>query len=166
MTKKLQLCKGRHKCYRTFKAFSTSTKPLTGTELRERSAHSWKGINGVTSKESRLRSKKDLCFGQIDSKSIAVSHWRSNLRSVKSLSMMRTVKQTRQTSNKESSSDHNESLKRKDELMGKQKETVLLKTLHWTTKGKCKMKKWKHEQMKCSGRCGNHGKLQDKTIKR
>ena len=28
------------------------------------------------------------------------------------------------------------------------------------------MKKWKPEQMKCSDKCPNHGKLQDKTIKR
>ena len=81
--------------------------------------------------------------------------------------MMRTVKQTQteQTSSKQSSSDHNESLKRKDELLGKQEEMVLLKTLDWTTKGKCTMKKWKPEQVKCSDKCPNHGKLQDKTIK-
>ena len=73
--------------------------------------------------------------------------------------------QTKQTSSKENSSDHNESLKRKDELLGKQEEMVLLKTLDWTTKGKCTMKKWEPEQMKCSDKCPNHGKLQDKIIK-
>ena len=81
---------------------------------------------------------------------------------------MRTVKQTqlRQTSSKESSSGRNESLKRKDDILDKQEEMVLLKTLDWTTKGKCTVKKWKPEQMKCSDKCPNHGKLQDKTIKR
>ena len=43
---------------------------------------------------------------------------------------------------------------------------VLLKTLDWTTKGKCTVKKWKPEQMKCSDKCSNHGKLQNKTFKR
>ena len=79
---------------------------------------------------------------------------------------MTTVKhtQTRQTSSKDSSSDHNESLKRKDELMGKQEEMALLKSLDWTTKGKCTMKKWKPEQIKSSGKCPSHGTLQDKYI--
>ena len=82
--------------------------------------------------------------------------------------MMRTVKQTqtKQTSSKQSSSDHNESLKRKDELLGKQEEMVLLKALDWTTKDTCLMKKWKPEQMKCSDKCPNNVKLQDKIIER
>ena len=42
---------------------------------------------------------------------------------------------------------------------------VSLKSLDWTTKGKCTVKKWKPEQMKCSDKCPNHGKVQDKTIK-
>ena len=81
---------------------------------------------------------------------------------------MRTVKQTqtRQTSRKDRSSDHNGSLKRKDERMGKREEMTLLKAPDWTTKEKCTIKKWKPEQMKCSDKCPNHGKLQDKTIKR
>ena len=167
VTKQLQPSKGPQECYRTFKAISNSTKPLIGTELREQSAHSRKDRHGVTNKESHLRNNKELCFGQIDSKSIVGSHWRSNHKSVESSSMMRTVKQTqtKQTSSKQSSSDHNESLKRKAELLGKQEELVLLKTLDWTTKRKCTLKKWKPEQMKCSDKCPNHGKLQDKTIK-
>ena len=122
----------------------------------------------MTDKESHLRNNKELCFGQIDSKSIVGSHLRSNRESVESSSTKTNVKQTQteQTSIKQSSSDHNESLKRKDELLGKQEEMVLLKTLDWTTKGKCTVKKWKPEQMKCSDKCLNHGKLQDKTIKR
>ena len=164
VTKQLQPSKGPQKCYRTFKASSNSTKPLTGTELREQSAHSRKDRHGVTNKESHLRNNKELCFGQIDSKSIVGSHWRSNHKSVESSSMMRTVKQTqtKQTSSKQSSSDHNESLKRKDELLGKQEEMVSLKTLDCTTKGKCTLKGWKPEQMKCSDMCPNHRKLQDK----
>ena len=81
---------------------------------------------------------------------------------------MRFVKQTqpRHTSSKENSSDHIESLKRKDELLGKQEERALLKALDCTTTGKCTMEKWKHEQMKCSDKCPSHGKLQDKIIKR
>ena len=67
---------------------------------------------------------------------------------------------------KESSSDHNKSLKRKDELLGKQEEMILLKTPNWTTKGISTMKKWKPEQMKCSDKCPNHGKLRDKIINR
>ena len=117
VTEQLQPCKGPQKCYRTFKASSTSTKPLTGTELRERSAHSQKDISGVTSDESHLGSNKDICFGgRIDSNNIVGSHWRSNHESVEQSSTMRTVEQnrTRQTSSKESSSDRNESLKRKD----------------------------------------------------
>ena len=96
------------------------------------------------------------------------SHWRSNHKSVGSSSMMRTVKQTqtKRTSSKESSRYRNGSLKRKDERMGKQEEMDLLKALDWTTKEKCTMKKWKPEQMKCSNKYPNHGKLQDKTIKR
>ena len=167
-TKQLQPSKCQQECYRTFKAIWNSTKPLTGTELREQSAHSRKDRHGVTNKESHLRNNKEPCFGRIDSKSIVGSHWRSNHKSVESSSMMRTVKQTqlRQTSSKESSSGHNESPKRRDERLGKQEEMVLLKTLDWTTKGKCTMKKWKLGQMKCSDKCPNHGKLQDKTIKR
>ena len=93
---------------------------------------------------------------------------RSNHKSVESSSMMRTVKQTqtKQTSSKQRSSDRNVSLKRNDELLGKQEETPLLKSLYWTTKEKGTMKKWKPEQKKCSDKCPNHGKLQDKTIKR
>ena len=143
-------------------------KPPTGTERRGQSPHSRSNMNEVTNKESHQRSNKEPCFGRTDSKSIVGSHWRSNHKSVESSSMMRTVKQThlRQTSSKESSSGRNESLKRKDDILGKQEEMVLLKTLDWTTKGKCTVKKWKHEQMKCSDKCPNHGKLQDKTIKR
>ena len=167
-TKQLQPSKCQQECYRTFKAIWNSTKPLTGTELREQSAHSRKDRHGVTNKESHLRNNKEPCFGRIDSKSIVGSHCRSNHKSVESSSMMRTVKQTdtRQPSSKESSSDHNESLKRNDELLGKQEETVSLKALDCTIKGKCTMKGWKPEQMKCSDKCPNHGKLQDKTIKR
>ena len=168
VTKQLQPCKVPQECYRTFKAISNSTKPLTGAELREQSAHSRKDRHGVTNKESHLRNNKEPCFGRIDSKSIVGSHLHSNHKSVESSSMMRTVKQTqtKQPSSKESSNDQNESLKRKDELLGKQEEMVLLKTLDWTTKGKCTMKKWKPEQMKCSDKCPNHGKLRDKIIKR
>ena len=168
VTKQLQPCKVPQECYRTFKAISNSTKPLTGAELREQSAHSRNNMNEMTNKESPQRSNKEPCFGRTDSKSIVGSHWRSNHKSVESSSMMRTVKQTqlRQTSSKESSSGRNESLKRKDDVLGKQEEMVLLKTLDWTTKRKCTVKKWKPEQMKCSDKCLNHGKLQDKTIKR
>ena len=168
VTKQLQPCKGPQECYRTFKASSTSTKPLAGTERRGQSRHSGNNMNDVTDKESHLRNNKEPCFGRIDSKSVVGSHLRSNHKSVESSSMMRTVKQTqtKQTSSKQSSSDHNKSLERKDELLGKEEEMVLLKALDWTTKGTCTMKKWKPEQMKCSGMCPNHGKLQDKTIKR
>ena len=168
VTKQLQQCKGPQECYRTFKASSTSTKPLIGTELREQSPHSRKNMNEMTNKESPQRSNKEPCFGRTDSKSIVGSHWRSNHKSVESSSMMRTVKQTQteRTSSKESSRYRNESLKRKDDVLGKQEEMVLLKTLVWTTKGKCTVKKWKPEQMKFSDKCLNHGKLQDKTIKR
>ena len=168
VTKQLQPCKGPQESYRTFKAISNSTKPLTGTELREQSAHSRKDRHGVTKKESHLRNNKEPCFGRIDSKSIVGSHLRSNHKSVESSSMMRIVKhtQTKQTSSKQCSSDRNESLKRKDELLSKLEEMVLLKSLDWTTKGKCTVKKWKPEQMKCSDKSPNHGKLQDKTIKR
>ena len=167
VTKQLQPSKGPQKCYRTFKASSTSRKPLTGTERRGQNPHSRNNMNEVANKESHLRNNKEACFGRTDSKSIVGSHWRSNHKSVESSSMMRTVKQTQteRTSSKENSSDHNESLKRKDELLGKQEEMVLLKTLDWTTKGKCTMKKWEPEQMKCSDKCPNHGKLQHKIIK-
>ena len=167
-TKQLQPSKGPQECYRTFKAHSTSTKTLTGTERREQSAHSRNNMNEMTNKESPQRSNKEPCFGRTDSKSIVGSHWRSNHKSVESSSMMRTVKQTQteRTSSKDSSRYRNESLKRKDDVLGKQEEMVLLKTLDWTTKGKCTMKRWQHEQMKCSDKCPNHGKLQDKTIKR
>ena len=168
-TKQLQPCKVPQECYRTFKAISNSTKPLTGAELREQSAHSRNNMNEMTNKESPQRSNKEPCFGRTDSKSIVGSHWRSNHKSVESSSMMRTVKQTqlRHTSSKESSGDRNESLKRrKDELLGKQEERASLKALDCTTKGKCTVRKWKPEQMKCSDKCPNHGKLQDKTIKR
>ena len=164
-TKQLQPSKGPQECYRTFKAHSTSTKTLTGTERREQSARSRKDRHKVTDKESHLRNNKELCFGQIDSKSIVGSHLRSNSESVESSSTMTIVKQTqlRHTSSKESSSNRNESLKsRKDELLGKQEETVSLKALDCTTKGKCTMKRWQHEQIKCSDMCPNHGKLQDK----
>ena len=114
------------------------------------------------------QNNKEACFGRTDSKSIVGSHWRSNHKSVESSSMMRTVKQTQteRTSSKESSRYRNESLKRKDERMCKQEEMALLKALDRTTKGKCTMKRWQHEQIKCSDKCPNHGKLQDKTIKR
>ena len=164
-TKQLHSSKGPQECYRTFKAHSTSTKTLTGTERREQSARSRKDRHKVTDKESHLRNNKELCFGQIDSKSIVGSHLRSNSESVESSSTMTIVKQTqlRHTSSKESSSNRNESLKsRKDELLGKQEETVWLKALDCTTKGKCTMKRWQHEQIKCSDMCPNHGKLQDK----
>ena len=103
MTKQLQPCKGPQECYWTFKAISNSTKPLTGTELREQSAHSRKDRHGVTNKESHLRNNKEPCFGRIDSKSIVGSHLRSNHKSVESSSMMRIVKhpQTKQTSSKQ-----------------------------------------------------------------
>ena len=169
VTKQLQPSKGPQKCYRTFKASSTSRKPSTGAELCERNALSQNNMNEVTDKESHLRNNKELCFGQIDSKSIVGSHLRSNRESVESSSTMTIVKQTqpRHTSSKESSGDRNESLKRrKDELLGKQEERASLKALDCTTKGKCTVKKWKPEQMKCSDKCPNHGKLQDKTIKR
>ena len=58
VTKQLQPCKGPQKSYLTFKTSSTSTKPLTGTELRGQSALSQKDIIGVTSKESRPKSNK------------------------------------------------------------------------------------------------------------
>ena len=168
VTKQLQPCKVPQECYRTFKAISNSTKPLTGAELREQSAHSRNNMNEMTNKESPQRSNKEPCFGRTDSKSIVGSHWRSNHKSVESSSMMRTVKQTQteRTSSKESSRYRNESLKRKDERMCKQEEMALLKALDCTTKGKCTMKRWQHEQIKCSDKCLNHGKLQDKTIKR
>ena len=167
-TKQLQPCKVPQECYRTFKAISNSTKPLTGAELREQSAHSRNNMKEMTNKESPQRSNKEPCFGRTDSKSIVGSHWRSNHKSVESSSMMRTVKQTQteRTSSKESSRYRNESLKRKDDVLGKQEEMVLLKALDCTTKGKCTVRKWKPEQMKCSDKCPNHGKLQDKTIKR
>ena len=167
VTKQLQPSKGPQKCYRTFKASSTSMKPPTGTERRGQSSHSRNNMNEVTNKESHQRSNKEPCFGRTDSKSIVGSHWRSNHKSVESSSMMRTVKQTqlKQTSSKENSSGRNESLKRKDDILGKQEEMVLLKTLDWTTKEKCTMKNWKPEQVKCSDKCPNHRKLQDKTIK-
>ena len=168
-TKQLQPSKCQQECYRTFKAIWNSTKPLTGTELREQSAHSRKDRHGVANKESHLRNNKELCFGQIDSKSIVGSHLRSNRESVESSSTMTIVKQfqPRHTSSEESSGDRNELLKRrKDELLGKQEERASLKALDCTTKGKCTVKKWKPEQMKCSDKCPNHGKLQDKTFKR
>ena len=113
-TKQLQPSKGPQECYRTFKAPSTSTNPLTGTELREQSAHSQNDMNEVTDKESHLRNNKEPRFRRLDSKSMVGSHWRPNHKSVESSSMMRTVKQTqtKQTSSKQSSSDHNESLKK------------------------------------------------------
>ena len=168
VTKQLQPCKVPQECYGTFKAISNKTKPLTGTERRGQNPHSRNNMNEMTNKESPQRSNKEPCFGRTDSKSIVGSHWRSNHKSVESSSMMRTVKQTQteRTSSKESSRYRNESLKRKDDVFGKQEEMVLLKTLDWTTRGKCTVKKWKPEQMKCSDKCLNHGKLQDKTIKR
>ena len=167
VTIQLQPCKGPHERYRTFKAISNSTKPLTGMELREQSAHSRKDRPGVTNKESHLRNNKELCFGQIDSKSIVGSHWRSNHKSVESSSTVTIVKQSqpRYTSSKASSSNRNESLKRRDELLGKQ-ERASFKAVDCTTKGKCTIKKWKPEQMKCSDMCPTYGKLKEKTIKR
>ena len=168
VTKQLQPSKGPQKCYRTFKASSISRKPLTGTERRGQNPHSRNNMNEVANKESHLRNNKEACFGRTDSKSFVGSHWRSNHKSVESSSMMRTVKQTQteRTSSKESSRYRNESLRRKDELLGKQEERASLKALDCTTEGKCTVKKWKPEQMKCSDKCPNHGKLQDKTIKR
>ena len=168
MTKQSQPCKGPQDCYRTFKAISNSITPPTGHELREQSAHSRKDGHNVTDKESHLRNNKEPCFGRIDSKCIVGSHWRSNHKSVESSSMMRTVKQTqaRQTSSKQNSSDRNDTLKRKDECMGKQEEMALPKTHDWTTRGKCKMKKWKPEQTKCSEMCLTYGKSRDKVINR
>ena len=164
VTKQLQPSKGPQKCYRTINASSTAMKPSTGAELCERNAPSQNNMNEVTDKESHLRNNKELCFGQIDSKSIVGSHLRSNRESVESSSTMTIVKQTqpRHTSSKENSGDRNESLKRKDERMCKQEEMALLKALDCTTKGKCTMKRWQHEQIKCSDMCPNHGKLQDK----
>ena len=86
LIKQLHPSKGQQKCCRTFKASSTSTKPLTGTELRDRSTHSQKGINRVTDKESRLSSNKELCFKPIDANRIVGSHWRSNQKSVENSS--------------------------------------------------------------------------------
>ena len=168
LTKQLQPCKGPQECYRTFKASSTSTKTLTGTELREQSAHSQKDRHGVTNKESHLRNNKELCFGRFDSKSIVGSHWRSNHKSVESSSTVTIVKQSqpRHTSSKESSSGCNESLKREVKLLGKQEGMTLPEALDCTTTGKCTMKKRKPKQMKCSDKYPNHGKLQEKTIKR
>ena len=169
VTKQSQPCKGPQDCYRTFKAISNTLKPPTGNELREQSAHSRKDGHKVTDKESHLGNNEELCFGQIHSKSLVGSHLRSDRESVESSSTMTIVKQTQpgHTSSKESSSDRNESLKRrKDELLGKQEERALLKALDCTTKGKCTMKRWKPEQMKCSDKCPNHGKLQDKIIRR
>ena len=150
VTKQLQPSKGPQKCYRTINAYSISMKPSTGAELCERNALSQNNINEVTDKESHLRNNKELCFGQIDSKSIVGSHLRSNRESVESSSTMTIVKQfqPRHTSSEESSGDRNESLKRrKDELLGKQEERASLKALDCTTKGKCTVKKWKPEQM-------------------
>ena len=78
LTKQLQPCKGPQECYRTVKAISTSTKPLTGTDLRGRSALSQNNMNDVTRKESLQRNNQETCFGRIDSKIIVGSHWRSN----------------------------------------------------------------------------------------
>ena len=131
-TKQLQPSKGPQECYRTIKAILTSMKPPTGAELCERNALSQNNMNEVTDKESHLRNNKELCFGQIDSKSIVESHLRSNRESVESSSTMTIVKQTqpRHTSSKESSSDRNESLKRrKDDLLGQQEEGLRSKLL-------------------------------------
>ena len=68
VTKQLQPCKVPQECYRTFKAISNSTKPLTGAELREQSAHSRNNMNEMTNKESPQRSNKEPCFGRTDSK--------------------------------------------------------------------------------------------------
>ena len=84
VTKQLQPSKGPQKCYRTFKASSTSMKPPTGTERRGQSPHSRNNMNEVTNKESHQRSNKEPCFGRTDSKSIGGSHWRSNHKSVES----------------------------------------------------------------------------------
>ena len=134
-------------------------KPPTGTKMRERSAHSQKGINGVTYKESHLRSNKELCFGRFNSKSIF------GVENSLTVTVMKQT-QTRQTSSEENSSDRNGSLKRKDELMGKQEEMALLKALNWTTKGTCTMNKKKSVQTKCSDKCSTCGKLRVKAIKR
>ena len=94
LTKQLQPSKGPQKCYRTFKASSTSMKPPTGAERRGQSPHSRNNMNEVTNKESTQRSNKEPCFGRTDSKSFVGSHWRSNQKNVENCSMMRTVKQT------------------------------------------------------------------------
>ena len=143
VTKQSQPCKRPQDCYWTFKAPSTSTKPFKAPELRGRSTHSQKDMNGVKNNESHLRSNKELCFWPIDSKSTVGSHWRSNQKSVEKSSTMRTVKrkQPRQTSSKESSSGGNVLLKRKDKLLGKLEGMTLLEALDCTTTGKCTMKK-------------------------
>ena len=81
-------------------------------------------------KESHLRNNEELCFGQLHSKSIVGLHWRSSHERVGRWSSMRSVKQarTKQISGRRSSKDRNESQKGKDEHMGKQEETALLKT--------------------------------------
>ena len=81
-TKQLQPCKSPQKCYRTFKASSTSMKPLTGTERRGQNPHSRNNMNEVTNKESHQRRNKEPCFGRTDSKSIVGSPWRSNHKSI------------------------------------------------------------------------------------
>ena len=81
-TKQLQPCKSPQKCYRTFKASSTSMKPLTGTERRGQNPHSRNNMNEVTNKESHQRRNKEPCFGRTDSKSIFGSPWRSNHKSI------------------------------------------------------------------------------------
>ena len=73
---------------------------------------------------------------------------------------------TRQTSSTDSSSDPIESMKRKDELMGKQKETASIKSPNQKLKGKCTMKKWESGLFKCSDKSSNYEKLRDKIIKR
>ena len=135
-------------------------KAYTGPELREPSAHSQYGINGVTVKESHLRSNKELCFGRNDSNCIGGSHWHSNHKCVGSSSRMTTVKQTRtrQTSSNERSNDQNELRKTKDELMGKQEKMATLEDPNQKLKGKCAMKQWESGQFNCSDKSSNYEK--------
>ena len=59
-----------------------------------------------------------------------------------------------------------ESHLREEKVLSKQEGMTLLEALDCTTTGKCTMKKWKPEQMKCSDKSPNRGKLQHKFIKR
>ena len=67
-------------------------KPPTVAERRGQNPRSRNNMNEVTNKESHLRSNKELCFEEIDSKSIVGSHLRSNRESVESSSTMTIAK--------------------------------------------------------------------------